>query len=99
MPGHLQDELPVAALVKELSVWQTAYRQPAQDKRTRAEAQRLFALVAVRPNQFDALDLPKAMLRDDELRLGPPEDGAGLFYGGCSTAILLVYTVGKCIVQ
>ena len=73
MPGHLQDELAIPALEKELAGWQAAHGQPAQYEGARAKTEVLSSLFAIHPHLFDAFHLADALLGDGQLGVGPVE--------------------------
>jgi hypothetical protein len=96
--GHLQNELAVPPFVEQLPQWELPNREAAQHERTRAETQALRPLLAVNPNQFDAINLPEPALGDDQLGLGSFQ-GIEPADSRVPAATRLRYTTVKCIVH
>jgi hypothetical protein len=59
MTGHLQKKLTVPALVQQDSFGRSFDRQPAQNERSRGEAETLVHVVALQPHELNRFSLPK----------------------------------------
>ncbi|WP_321474469.1 hypothetical protein [uncultured Paludibaculum sp.] len=68
MPGHLEDELPVSALVKEAARGRSLQGKAAQDEGSGGESNILARTVPVDADQLNRLNLAELLLRDGDAR-------------------------------
>jgi hypothetical protein len=81
MPGELKDEATIPSFVEELIRRQTPDRQSAQDEWSRAKAKSLARLFAVQPNEFDAPGLFDLPFGNNQVAVGPAQDGTRILDG------------------
>jgi hypothetical protein len=77
--GDLQHELAIALFIHQLTSGQGSHGQAAQDKWPRSKAEFLSSLLPVHLDKMRSARFAKLLFRDDELAMGPPENGGGLF--------------------
>jgi hypothetical protein len=79
MTSYLQNEVTIAAFVKELAGWRTPYGQTAEHKGAGRKRQPLCPSLSVVANQRNPVRLPQAVFRNDKIRMRALEDRAGAF--------------------
>ena len=78
MPGDLQHELAIALLIHQLACRQSSHGQATQDKWPGSKAEFLGPLLPVHLDKMNSARFAKLLFRDNELAMGPPENGRGL---------------------
>jgi hypothetical protein len=82
MPGNLEHEVSVPALIQELPCRRFPYWQTAEDEWTRTEAERLVPLLALDSDQFDPFDFGRALFGYPQVLAQPFQNRSGRLHSG-----------------
>jgi hypothetical protein len=82
MAGDLEKELPVPALVQELTRGRPLHWQAAQYEGTRSEAEILVRFLALHPNTSNRFGSAKPLFGDDEVTVNLSKNRSGRLEAG-----------------